>query len=226
MELVKLIRKLRRKLKEYKELYSRNEAAVREHIVNPFLRALKWDPENPKQVIPEYPTEKKKKLDYVLVRNKTPLAVIEVKTLGKVKEGLKQVLTDAQAIARYIIVTDGDTWELHDISRPMKETLIREWSLLKGTPKKVAEMAQIIANTKNFGNPEAPTFQTSVKTPVKCPYCNKRELKLLKAWKFKFYDVKRLKCLSCRRIFNYYYGVSPKAKKVVTFVIRSKRRGR
>ena len=54
MKLEELIRKLRRKLNKYKNIYSQNEAAVREQIVSPLLRALGWDPENPDLVIPEY----------------------------------------------------------------------------------------------------------------------------------------------------------------------------
>jgi uncharacterized Zn finger protein len=55
---------------------------------------------------------------------------------------------------------------------------------------------------------------------IKCPYCSfEGEFKVLKTWKFRFYDVKMLRCLKCNGIFNYYYGVSPRGK-VSEFVIR------
>jgi len=55
---------------------------------------------------------------------------------------------------------------------------------------------------------------------VKCPYCGfEGEFRLLKAWKFRFYDVKMLECLSCKRVFNHYYGVSRTGKRS-EFVIR------
>uniref|UniRef100_A0A7J3YTB7 Type I restriction enzyme R protein N-terminal domain-containing protein n=1 Tax=Ignisphaera aggregans TaxID=334771 RepID=A0A7J3YTB7_9CREN len=159
MELEELIRKLKRKLRRYKELYSQNEAAVREHIISPLLRVLKWNPEDPKQIIPEYPviiTERGKrkriKLDYALMRHNALFAVIEVKALGKVDEGLGQAFISAQATgARYIIITDGDTWRLYDTSKPITKALVCEWSLLRETSVKVANKVQIIANTKNFG---------------------------------------------------------------------------
>jgi len=46
-----LVKKFRSKLARYKELYSRNEVAVREQIVSPFLRLFGWDTEDPKCVI-------------------------------------------------------------------------------------------------------------------------------------------------------------------------------
>jgi uncharacterized C2H2 Zn-finger protein len=58
---------------------------------------------------------------------------------------------------------------------------------------------------------------------VKCPYCGyEGEFKILKSWKFRFYEVKRLECPKCHGIFNHYYGVTPKANKLSEFVIRIK----
>jgi len=56
---------------------------------------------------------------------------------------------------------------------------------------------------------------------VKCPYCNfEGEFKVLKTWKFRFYDVKMLECPSCKRRFNHYHGTSPRSSKPSEFVIR------
>jgi hypothetical protein len=56
---------------------------------------------------------------------------------------------------------------------------------------------------------------------IKCPYCSyEGDFKLLKTWKFRFYDVKRLQCLRCNNVFNYYHGVSPRTGKVSEFIIR------
>jgi hypothetical protein len=49
------------------------------------------------------------------------------------------------------------------------------------------------------------------------------EFKVLKTWRFRFYEVKRLECLKCRGIFNHYQGASPTGKKS-EFVIRVKPR--
>ncbi|MBC7128301.1 MAG: hypothetical protein H5T45_01035 [Thermoplasmatales archaeon] len=45
------------KMKKYHSLYEENEAAVREHIINPVLNALGWCPENPEEVQPNVSTE-------------------------------------------------------------------------------------------------------------------------------------------------------------------------
>jgi hypothetical protein len=61
---------------------------------------------------------------------------------------------------------------------------------------------------------------------IKCPYCGfESGFKALKAWKFRFYEVKSLECPRSHGIFNYYQGVSLNGKKS-EFVIRIRPRGR
>jgi predicted RNA-binding Zn-ribbon protein involved in translation (DUF1610 family) len=56
---------------------------------------------------------------------------------------------------------------------------------------------------------------------IKCPYCGfEGEFKVLKTWRFRFYDVKRLLCPKCGNRFNYYRGASPRTGKVSEFIIR------
>ncbi len=56
---------------------------------------------------------------------------------------------------------------------------------------------------------------------VKCPYCGyEGEFKLLKSWKFRFYDVKMLSCPHCGSIFNYYIGTSPRSGRLSEFYVR------
>ncbi len=46
---------------------------------------------------------------------------------------------------------------------------------------------------------------------VKCPACGREQSsKPLKAWKFRFYDVKRYECQHCKARFNVYE--SPKSR--------------
>jgi DNA-directed RNA polymerase subunit RPC12/RpoP len=59
-----------------------------------------------------------------------------------------------------------------------------------------------------------------VRKAVKCPYCDfKREFRVHKAWRFRFYDIKKLECPRCSGIFNCYQGTSPKGKKSL-FIVR------
>jgi len=61
---------------------------------------------------------------------------------------------------------------------------------------------------------------------TRCPYCGfEGELRLIKTWRYRFYDVKMFSCPNCRGVFNYYSGVSPTGKRS-EFVVRLKPRAR
>ena len=167
MEIDKFIRKLKRNINKNKEFYVHNEEAVKLQIVVPFLGMLGWDFKNPDQVVPEpvisVDKRVKIKLDYLLQikeRNKIKKIGVEVKALGKLNEvAFIRIAKIAKATdIRYIIMTDGDRWELYDLSKPLGKSLIIEWSLLRESSKKVANKAHVIANTKDFGNIRSLSF--------------------------------------------------------------------
>jgi len=55
---------------------------------------------------------------------------------------------------------------------------------------------------------------------VRCPYCGyEGEHRLLKTWRFGFYDVRMLECPRCGGKFNHYVGVTSKGRHS-EFVIR------
>ncbi|MEM1831725.1 MAG: hypothetical protein QW504_05685 [Sulfolobales archaeon] len=52
---------------------------------------------------------------------------------------------------------------------------------------------------------------------VKCPFCGFETgvegfKQLRESWRFRFYEVKMLECPRCRKVFNYYEGVSSRGK--------------
>jgi transposase len=60
---------------------------------------------------------------------------------------------------------------------------------------------------------------------VNCPYCGfEGEFTGLKSWKFRFYNVRMLKCPRCEGVFNYYSGLSPRSGGVSEFTIKLKPR--
>lgn len=139
-------------------MLAENEVLVRYTVVDPLLRALGWELDNPEQVMTEYKTEKGR-VDYALfiegLSRGKPVAFIEVKALGKLtEESLDQIAKYAlyEGVS-YVVVTDGDQWALYDMSRqvPLKEREVLRWSLLKDDPAEVAFKALSIANTKGFG---------------------------------------------------------------------------
>ncbi len=63
---------------------------------------------------------------------------------------------------------------------------------------------------------------------IKCPFCgfeaDVSSFKLLREpWRFRFYEVRMLKCPRCRNVFNYYEGTSPRGRHTV-FVVKVKPR--
>jgi len=59
---------------------------------------------------------------------------------------------------------------------------------------------------------------------VKCPYCGyEAKFRLLKSWRFRFYDVKMLECPNCGGRFNNYLGVTSRGRRS-EYVIRIKPR--
>jgi predicted type IV restriction endonuclease len=222
-DLIRFIRRLKRKLRKYEKLYSHNEGAVREQIVSPFLRMLKWNIEDPDQIIPEYPIgeRKRKKLDYYLIirrRGKAEHAVIEVKALGKAREGVSQAIDYARNVkASYVIVTDGDTWQLYDTSKPLLNALVEKWSILSESPREIAKKAQIIANTSDFGRKEAlSSLEIQPRVRIRCPYCGHEDrlnrFSILKTWKYRSWNAYHLKCPACGRKFMFYIDPSGKRK--------------
>jgi uncharacterized Zn finger protein len=58
---------------------------------------------------------------------------------------------------------------------------------------------------------------------IKCPYCGyEGEFTLLKTWKYRWWDVKMVRCPRCGGVFNYYYGISPKNRQILEFTIKIK----
>jgi len=63
---------------------------------------------------------------------------------------------------------------------------------------------------------------------IKCPHCGyPGEVNIfskIKSWRFRFYDVAMLKCPQCRRVFNYYKGISPRKDTLLEFYVKIKPR--
>jgi predicted type IV restriction endonuclease len=171
---VDLINKLKERLVKYKDLFVQNEAAVRYAIVNPFLRMLGWDIEDPEEVVPEYTNPRiEGKADYALFIKEVsndPIAFIEVKKFGGitgeiVREKLKYSFDSG---VRYTIITDGNEWILYDVFKPnvpFNERVVVSWRILQDDPYEVIFKSLIIANIKIFGKekPYQPIFPSTTK---------------------------------------------------------------
>jgi hypothetical protein len=119
----------------------RSEALTRYALIDPILRALGWDTEDPEQVRPEFPTETGKP-DYALIWEGKPRIMVEAKPLGAdLREArLKGInYTNAKGVP-FFICTDGNLWEVYEVFRPvaLEERCIVQVNLEAETPGKAA----------------------------------------------------------------------------------------
>ncbi len=151
---IELIRELREKIRKYKDEFSKNEALVRYSLIDPFLRGLGWDTENPEQVKPEYSTDAGRP-DYALfLHNKnSPKAFIGAKKLGKNEDLQQHISYCVSEGVKFFIATDGNHWELYDTYKETRlpEKKVIEWDIINDEESKVAIKSISIANLESFG---------------------------------------------------------------------------
>lgn len=103
------------KIKKFRFLYEQNEMAVRDHIVNPILRSLGWNPENPEEVQPNVSTEEGVP-DYSLIKNGKKILFVEAKKLGidiEQREVIRQLAKYSFSEGtKYGVLTNGAVWIL------------------------------------------------------------------------------------------------------------------
>lgn len=110
------IQSLLAKVSKYREILSQSEEQVRYYIINPLLRKLEWDPENPDLVIPENKTSEGYP-DYTLTdpsQDNKKIMIIEVK---KLSTGLEQYISQLGKYCysegtRYGLLTNGTIFVL------------------------------------------------------------------------------------------------------------------
>lgn len=122
--LLQTLKKVRKRIEEHRSSLRQNEMLTRYALIDPVLRALGWDTEDPNQVIPEFQTEVGRP-DYVL-RHERETMGLEAKKLGADEKTFEEARRKALPLwqerrIRYYIITDGDQWQVWDISRPKDE---------------------------------------------------------------------------------------------------------
>lgn len=93
-----------------------NEMLTRYALIDPVLRALGWDTEDPTMVVPE-PSTQNGRPDYALIHNNQPIIMVEAKALyGNLQQAMQTGFQYCwQNKVPYYLITDGDTWELYDM---------------------------------------------------------------------------------------------------------------
>lgn len=108
------IKNLREKIDAHRDLYQKNEAAVRQHIIDPVLRELGWNIEDPDQVLPEDSTGEGGFPDYSLLQDGKKIILIEAKKLSADPIAhLKQLARYSTDIgSKYGLITNGSEYFL------------------------------------------------------------------------------------------------------------------
>lgn len=144
-----LVEKLRGRIETHGDLLRQREAVTRYALIDPLLRELGWDTEDPEVVRPEFPVDiyggNWASADYALMNMSTgkPLLLIESKKLDEsllggnaVQQGIQGCVNTA---TDFFAVTNGRKWEIYDTRRrvPPPEMKVVEFDL---TNDSVAEV--------------------------------------------------------------------------------------
>ena len=116
-DLVTTIDTIKNRIAKHQGSLAANETRTRQVLVDPLLRALGWNVEDPDQVELEYDI-RGKRADYALVVNSKPVAVIEAKRLGLplVDDNTLQVMNYANTAGiDYMVVTNGNEWNMYSV---------------------------------------------------------------------------------------------------------------
>lgn len=135
---------VRDRIKNFEREFTNNETQTRLSLVDPVLKALDWDPEDPTTVKVEYPVRQRNRnnirVDYALLDSKQePVAFVEAKKMGT-DLGPAQLQLFEYAVGEsvpYAIATNGVTWTVfkkeNEATRVSIDVLL-EVSLLDQSP--------------------------------------------------------------------------------------------
>lgn len=115
-ELLPTLRKVRERAEKHRLDLEKSEALTRYALIDPVLRALGWDTEDPTCVRPEFTTDTGTP-DYALLWEGKPHIMVEAKALGKRLEGAQDRASQYayQNGVPYFVTTYGLRWELYDV---------------------------------------------------------------------------------------------------------------
>ena len=110
-----------------------NEATTRYSLIDPVLRELGWDTEDPRVVIPEY-SSNVGRADYALFHESDkPAMIIEAKKLGEplddaAEQGINYCV---RAGIEHFIATDGNKWRIYKTHKPVptRDKLIQSFDI-------------------------------------------------------------------------------------------------
>ncbi len=177
-DLKETIETLRERIQAHRPYLEGNETRTRQVLIDPMLRALGWDAEDPDSVELEYGIERKR-ADYALMGSARPIAVIEAKRLGKPldDDDTMQALNYANREGiDYTVVTNGDHWWMLEVFKRgrLEDRVLMEFRLTRGEPSACASLALRMAREgqlmmEALSRTESSTNQSVPSTPEPPP---------------------------------------------------------
>ena len=138
--LLQLIGTLRTRIDNHRNALRKSEAMTRYALIDPFLRELGWNTDNPEQVIPEYRSDKGS-ADYALIGEGKPVVIVEAKKLDTPlpdvrEQGIQYCVKEG---IEHFTVTDGRCWEIFETHKPVPiaDKLVTSFDLEKESASEV-----------------------------------------------------------------------------------------
>ena len=171
-DLKETIETLRERIQAHHAYLKRKETRTRQVLIDPMLRVLGWDVEDPDFVQLEYIIHPNR-LDYALMGSR-PVAVIEAKTLGtSLDDALKmQALNYANRLGiLYMIITDGDHWQMFDVFKPapLEDRVLMDFQLTRDELSACASSALRMAREEPLMIKALSCTESSTNQPVPAP---------------------------------------------------------
>jgi predicted type IV restriction endonuclease len=133
------------------EVYSRNETAVRDQLINPILHALGWDVTDPDIVLPNEPGRDGKVPDYSLMKNKQIKLIVEGKHIG-VDLRQDRVISQLGSYCHsrsidFGLLTNGVEWLLFKtFERNIAERTVWHIDIRQNTEKAIEKLSLLFHN--------------------------------------------------------------------------------
>ena len=159
-DLITVIERLKERIQQQGSILSQNEMLTRYILIDPLLRALGWDTEDPTLVRPEYQSQYGR-ADYVLLSDGKQVAIIEAKKLNESISGnaIGQAINYClQEGTRYFVITNGRQWDVYETHKPVpiEQKKIHSLDISQGTSAQVALKALALWNRDFADNPSYP----------------------------------------------------------------------
>ena len=139
--LLELVETLKARIDTHGDQLRQSEWLTRYALVDPLLRELGWDTQDPKLVIPEYQSGHGR-ADYALIGDGNAAMMVEAKKLGTqlrdsvLSQGIQYCLEEG---TKHFSVTDGQRWEVYETHKPvpMEQKRVVEFDLKDPSPAAV-----------------------------------------------------------------------------------------